>query len=53
MKASKLITKNQRNQMWGDYIKFKNKLKKFVNFETFLKNTIYYETAHCKTQTKQ
>jgi hypothetical protein len=52
MKASKLITKNQKNQMWGDYIKFKNKFKKFVNFETFLKNTIYYETTHYNSQTR-
>ena len=43
MKASKLITINQKNANWGDYIKFKNKFKKFVNFETFLTNTIKYK----------
>ena len=42
MKASKLITKNQRNKMWGDYIKFKKKFKDFVTFETFLIKNIYY-----------
>jgi len=52
MKASKLITKNQKNQMWGDYIKFKNNFKKFVNFETFLKHTIYYETTYYNSQTR-
>tara|TARA_R100001369_G_C3227340_1_gene151409 strand:- start:406 stop:540 length:135 start_codon:yes stop_codon:yes gene_type:complete len=42
MKASKLITKKQKNQMWGDYIKFKNKFKNFVTFESFLIKKIYY-----------
>ena len=42
MKASKLITKEQRNQMWGDYILLTmNKLG--YTFEQYLTTTIYFK----------
>jgi len=46
MKASKLITKEQRNKMYGEYISLKNKgyINKKITFEKFLTTTILFNT---------
>tara|TARA_R110002124_G_scaffold263451_1_gene429829 strand:- start:321 stop:458 length:138 start_codon:yes stop_codon:yes gene_type:complete len=40
MKASKLISKNQRKKEYGNYIMLKKVIPKNTDFETFLTKTI-------------
>ena len=40
MKASKLITKDQRKKEYGNYIMLKKAIPDKTNFETFLTKTI-------------
>ena len=40
MKASKLITKEQKNKMFGEYVKLKNILSSKMTFEKYLTTEI-------------
>lgn len=45
MKASKLITKEQRKKMYGDYISLKNFYKLKITFEQWLIKEIHYDMS--------